>query len=188
MNRKVGKAGADLLRGVLALVKERMPAGQGAQVEEFARQFYRQVDPEDLRDRDPVDLYGAAVSAWYLAQHRDADEIKLRILNPRADEHGWQSPHTVVEIVNRDMPFLVDSVRMEINAQGFATHLIVHPVIAVRRDAAGKLAGIAHRAGQDKDARFESWMHVEVRNRCRDTGTPGAGSAARARRRTRGGR
>jgi glutamate dehydrogenase len=162
MSRKASKPGTDLLRSVLALVKERIAAGQAAQVEEYARQFYRQVDPADLQDRDPVDLYGAVVSHWYLAQRRDTDEIRLRIYNPRVDEHGWQCPHTVIEIVNRDMPFLVDSVRMEVNAQGYATHLIIHPVIGMRRDAAGKLLDISQRPDSGKGAQAESCMHLEV--------------------------
>jgi glutamate dehydrogenase len=48
---------------------------------------------------------------------------KLRVYNPRTEEHGWSSPHTVIEIVNDDMPFLVDSVTMEVNRQGYTLHL-----------------------------------------------------------------
>jgi glutamate dehydrogenase len=161
MRRKVGGKGSDQFRDLVKLVKERIPAQQVAQVEAFARQFYRQVDSKDLQDRDPVDLFGAAVSHWSLARQRDPDEVKLRILNPRTDEHGWQCPHTVIEIVNRDMPFLVDSVRMEVSALGYTTHLIIHPVIGVRRDTSGQLVDVLTTAGE-KDGRLESYMHLEV--------------------------
>ena len=57
-------------------------------------------------------------------------------------EHGWASRHSVIEIVNDDMPFLVDSTTMEINRQGLTLHLIVHPIFAVERDADGRLASI----------------------------------------------
>ena len=57
------------------------------------------------------------------------------MFNPTVAEHGWQSTHTVVEIVNDDMPFLVDSVSMEINRHGLGLHLIVHPIVSVIRDA-----------------------------------------------------
>ncbi len=33
------------------------------------------------------------------------------------------------------MPFLIDSVTMELNRRGFGVHLIIHPVMTVRRDA-----------------------------------------------------
>ena len=59
---------------------------------------------------------------------------KLRVYNPRSEEHGWSSPHTVIEIVNDDMPFLVDSVTMEVNRQGYTLHLFNHPLFSARRD------------------------------------------------------
>ena len=161
MDRKVDRAESVLFRKVLALVKQRIPAAQVAHVEIFARQFYQQVDPDDLHNRDPADLFGAVLSLWSLAQHRDPDKIKLLILNPREDEHGWQCPHTVIEIVNRDMPFLVDSVRMEVNAQGFTTHLIIHPVIGVVRDSVGKLVDV-QRSVAEENVRPESCMYLEI--------------------------
>jgi glutamate dehydrogenase len=36
----------------------------------------------------------------------------VRAFNPSPEEHGFQSTHTIVEIVNDDLPFLVDSVTM----------------------------------------------------------------------------
>ena len=42
----------------------------------------------------------------------------MRVYNPQFEEHGWQSTHTAVEIVTDDMPFLIDSVSMELNRAG----------------------------------------------------------------------
>ena len=161
MNRNTRSTESGLLRDVLALVRERMPPAQVAQVEAYVQEFYRQLDPADLRGRKALDLYGAAVSHWTLARQRDSGETKLRILNPRVDEHGWDCPHTVIELVNRDVPFLVDSVRMEVNAQGFSTHLIIHPVISLLRDEAGNLVSVQQAGGADSAA-FESCMHLEI--------------------------
>jgi len=58
---------------------------------------------------------------------------RMRAFNPSLEEHGFQSTHTIVEIVNDDMPFLVESVAIEVNRHGLTLHLIVHPVIAVLR-------------------------------------------------------
>jgi glutamate dehydrogenase len=149
------------LEEVLAIVSERLPAEQ-AQVSEFVRQFFREVDPEDLADRDPLDLYGAAVSHWRFMRRGGPDAPRIRIYNPNIDEHGWQSPHTVIEIVHRDMPFLVDSVRMQINAQGLISHLIIHPVMSVRRDGAGTLTDLLPRGETGADVRVESAMHLEI--------------------------
>jgi glutamate dehydrogenase len=58
------------------------------------------------------------------------------------------------------MPFLVDSVTMEVNRHGLALHLISHPIVFVTRTADGTLAGVA--APDAPDARRESFIHVEV--------------------------
>ena len=157
---------AELIEEVLALIRARIPMREQAQVVEFTRQFYRQVDPEDLRERKVDDLYGAALSQWHFVRHRSGDDPKVRIYNPRVEEHGWQSSHTIVELVNTDRPFLVDSVRMEANRQGYTIHLIIHPVMRVRRDAEGNLLEIlpleTTTVAGTEDARYESFMHVEV--------------------------
>ena len=44
------------------------------------------------------------------ARQRKRGHANVRLFNPSMKEHGWESAHTVVQIVNDDMPFLVDSV------------------------------------------------------------------------------
>src|SRR5262249_51410972 len=50
---------------------------------------------------------------------------------------------TVVEILNDDMPFLVDSAIGEIRARGLDVSLLQHPIFRARRDKAGRLQEIA---------------------------------------------
>ena len=155
-------AGATLIAPVVALVEERVPVPQRDQVVEFVRQFYSQVDPDDLRERDPMDLYGAAVSVWQLARRRAPDDRAVRIYNPVLDDHGWQCPHSVVEMALRDMPFLVDSIRMEVNARGFITHLMIHPIMRVRREADGTALEVLPRGASSDEVEPESFMYLEV--------------------------
>src|SRR5438046_9837856 len=143
---------------VLKLVRAKVAPAQRAVVEEFTARYFQDVDPEDLAERQPADLYGAALSHWNFARKRDPGSARLRVLNPTIAEHGWQSTHTVIEIVNDDMPFLVDSVTMEVNRHGLTLHLIIHPLVAVNRDADGALRGLAGDGGGG----HESFIHVEV--------------------------
>jgi len=147
---------------VLEQIANKLPADQAALIEPFARRWFGQVAPEDLADRSVDDLYGAVVSHWqFVRKHRGG--TRLRVYNPKLEEHGWESTHTVVEIVNDDMPFLVDSITLEVNRQGLTLHLIIHPVMRVVRDEAGQYLGIA----EDGDTRghYESIIHVEVDRR-----------------------
>jgi glutamate dehydrogenase len=165
LDTEPGALGAEsLIEQITELVRAKLPAEQAAEAAEFARQYYRQVATEDLAERTLADLYGAALSHWHFARSFSGGTPKLRVYNPRLDEHGWQSTHTVIEIVNDDMPFLVDSIAMEVNRQGLTMHLIVHPVMKVRRDAEHRLLGVA-RQRDEPEGRFESLIHVEVDRR-----------------------
>ncbi len=149
---------AERLDEVVQLIQTKVAdAAAAQQLGEFVRQYFGQVDPEDLAERQPADLYGATLSHWSFARKREPGQTKVRVFNPSIAEHGWQSTHTIIEIVNDDMPFLVDTVTMEVNRHGLTLHLIIHPLVELKRDAQGQLVQIGG-AG----ALRESFIHVEV--------------------------
>ncbi|HJV12165.1 MAG TPA: NAD-glutamate dehydrogenase [Burkholderiales bacterium] len=129
--------------------------------EEFRRLYYAEVDPEDLAARSEPDLRGAAAAHLSFATDFPAGKAKIRAYNPTRERDGWASSHTVIEIVNDDMPFLVDSVAMEINRQGLTLHLLIHPVLRVVRAQTGEIASLA-KPDRSSDGRLESFMHIEV--------------------------
>src|SRR5439155_25351215 len=90
---------SDVIEAVIARVRERLPADQAVGCEAFVRQYYGGVPPEDLAGRNPLDLYGAAVQHWNEMLRRAPGEMTVEVYNPTFEHHGWQSPHTVVEIV-----------------------------------------------------------------------------------------
>ena len=69
MDRPETQAKTDLVESVLALVRSRVAVGQAVQAEEFVRQFFRQVDPDDLRKREPADLCGAVSRSPHINMH-----------------------------------------------------------------------------------------------------------------------
>lgn len=152
---------AERVDAVLALAAARLGAQEAQRLEVYAREYFRQVDAEDLAERSPEDLLGALLSHRQFGGQREAGTAKVRVFSPSLGEDGWGSRHSVVEIVNDDMPFLVDSVTMELNRQGHNLHLIIHPIYAVERDAQGALETIRPRAEAPEMPR-ESWMYVEI--------------------------
>ena len=148
-----------LLEQVLRIADQRQQAAAAKEARAFIAQYYDNVDPEDLADRAPEDLYGAAMAQLSFARVFASGTPKLRVYNPRPEEHGWSSAHTVIEIVNDDMPFLVDSVTMEVNRQGNTLHLFNHPLFATQRDPEGHLKSFGPPV---KEGRTESLIHVEV--------------------------
>ena len=86
----------------------------------------------------------------------------MRVYNPDFEQHGWQSPHTLIEIVTDDMPFIVDSATMQLGRLGYGIDLVIHPVIQVRRDADGHLIEVLDQDATADDLIRESVVHVEV--------------------------
>ena len=150
----------ELVDQVLRLVDERLAADEAAMAARLVRLFYDNVAPEDMAHRDPDSLYGAAISLLGLARHRDPAKPAMRVFNPSPQEHGWQSPHTVIEIVNDDMPFLVDSTTAALANLDLAVHLVIHPIVGAVRDAQGRLLDIVEPGTEG--CRLESLMYVEI--------------------------
>ncbi len=159
---RTGEVESGLIDAVCDRVRERLPADSAGPCESFVRQYYRWVPREDLLERSALDLYGAAVAHWNLLAHRAPHEAKVHVYNPEFDRNGWQSPYTAVEIVTDDMPFLVDSVTMQLGHGGHEIKLVIHPVIRVRRDDAGRLLDVLAHGAENPEAIAESILHVEV--------------------------
>src|SRR5512134_3221569 len=117
----------DRIDEVLALAAARAQPAQRSLVDTFGREYFRRLEPDDLLARTPVDLLGALLSHWQFGAQRPAGQTLVRVLSPSVAENGWASRHSVIDIVNDDMSFLVDTATMEINRQGLTLHLIVHP-------------------------------------------------------------
>ena len=115
------------------------------QVKLFLDEYVSNVPVEDLIGRAPTIMAEIALSHLEFARIRRSNEIKLRIYNPTDATHGYHSAYTFVEMVNDDMPFLVDSVTSAIHAHDLNVHITVHPIIRVRRDSRGRLQGIVAR-------------------------------------------
>ncbi|WP_406318430.1 NAD-glutamate dehydrogenase [Streptosporangium sp. NBC_01639] len=127
----------------------------------YLRLYYRHVAPEDLLNRNPVDVYGPAMTQRQLAENRPQGRALVRAYTPTLEEHGWDPGSSVIEVVTDDMSFLVDSVTMELDRHHIGTRLVVHPQMRVRRDMTGRML---HKDRDDVTGQtlVESWIHVEI--------------------------
>ena len=120
--------------GLDAICAAALQTGGGEDVAHFARRVFGRVADKDLAAAPAEQRAQAATSLLAFARRRLPGVAKVRVFNPSAADHGFESRHTVVQIVNDDMPFLVDSITNEFNRREIAVHLLAHPVLAVRRD------------------------------------------------------
>ncbi|MGF6597320.1 glutamate dehydrogenase [Paraburkholderia sp. GAS448] len=160
---------AHLLNDLVEFARGRLPEPAFAIVEPFLLHYYDFVDASDLQSRGIADLYGASMAHWQTAQRFVPGSERLRVYNPILEQHGWHSDHTVLEIVNDDMPFLVDSVSMAVNRLGLALHSVVHPVFRIWRGNDGSIVRVSVGAADaaDPHSQLASFIHFEV-DRCGD--------------------
>lgn len=127
----------------------------------FVEAYYAQVAAEDLAG-DPRMLAAAALGHLEFGRGRRPGKAKIRAFNPTLEQHGWTSRHTIVEMVNDDMPFLVDSSTMTLDALGHGIHLTIHPRFAVTRDGRGSLRSIEALRAESDPGIAESFIHIEI--------------------------
>ena len=152
---------AELIDAVVAYGRTQLP-DDAKGVEVFLRQYFDQTAPDDLRDRADVDLLGLALAHLGLARRREPGTSNVRAYLPEFEADGWRSTHTAIDIVGDDMAFLVDSITNEIARHDLHVHVVVYPVIRVRRDAEGQLLEVLAPGAIAEDAIDESFVHVEV--------------------------
>ena len=160
MSSNMERRKARLLKKVAKTARSRNKGQRRLALERFVRRYYEHVPPQDVVGTSAEDLYAAAAAHWGFAAERRAGTAKTRVYNPRRSADGWDCERTVVEVVNDDMPFLVDSVTAALNQQDLTVHLVIHPIITARRARNGRW--LEPIRGDEADAVDESFMRFEV--------------------------
>ena len=131
----------------------------------FLELLFGDVDPQDLVNSSPADLQVLSDAAF---QHLSAPRMRghphVRLSDHAVAEHGKAREVTVLEVVNDNIPFLLDSTLAELAERGYEPLLVAHPILAVRRDETGmlrRLVGEASRPGQAAAPR-ESFLHIHL--------------------------
>ncbi len=143
------------------IVKKVSKARQDA-IREFTRDFFLTVPVEDLRQRSIEELVAQTSLVWDFIQEFDAKAPKIVIVNPDSVRDNWQSGHTVVMVLQSDMPFLTDSARMEFSRNEIGVHAVQSVVQLATRDSKGKLKKRVRRNFDDKAARLASKQTIEA--------------------------
>ncbi|MEO8001428.1 MAG: NAD-glutamate dehydrogenase domain-containing protein [Arenimonas sp.] len=125
------------------------------QIQTFAAAFYARLPEEELALRSAQQWANIALSSFAFIQKRQAGIVHIRVFNPQQASDGFETSHTVIQILNDDMPFLVDSVSMVLSNFGCSLHTLVHPVMLISRDANGQLTST-------DSGKNESFIYLEI--------------------------
>ncbi len=129
---------------------------------ELAHHMLEHVATEDLTERPAEVMAGLVATMRELAEQRAEEQTLIRVFNPDTAEHGWTTPHTIVQVCTDDMPFLVDSVTAALSGTDHLIDLVIHPQLAVRRDAQGTLEQVGPQRPSTSTQMVESWMTFAV--------------------------
>ncbi|MDT0594220.1 NAD-glutamate dehydrogenase [Glaciecola petra] len=161
-----------LLERVFSLVNDKVDPSQSDKVIQFGQLLMKTMSFDDLDGRSDSDLYGAILSLWQLLQDRETSEPSIKVFNPEIAKNGWQSSHTVIEIIVDDMPFLVDSIRMAINRMNITSHLILHTPMHFIRSKDGNVSEFTEKESTKAGYTSETVFFIEIdrQSRLRDLG------------------
>src|SRR6185312_9669369 len=147
------------IAAIAAEVRVKSGAGDPKVAEAFAKLVCSELSAEELARRG-IDTWSALIAelfGWF--RKRPEGQASVRAFNPDREHNGWTCPHSVVEVVADDAPFLVDSLEMVIADAGLRLHRLIHPILDVARDARGNLTTIGN---PDDGIAMESVMHAEI--------------------------
>lgn len=145
-----------LIEKVFQLIETKLDESQQDIVGRLAQHLFSNIGLHDLVDRTESDLYGAVLSLWHHLNEVGDHAQSVKVFNPNVSKHGWQSTHTIVEIVLDDCPFLVDSIKMVLSRLDLSSHLMLHGPARIKREN-GNIVAI-----NDDEGDLYSMFHIEV--------------------------
>jgi len=143
---------------VVSELRTRVSAEEFALVSPFATIFLRNARLLE-GVMAPPELAVLALGACRFLCDRHLSPFVLRTFRPTLDEHGWESPHQVVEIATADQPALVNSICEVIEQQrGLAIEVLMSAAVMVDRDE----TGLAEKIQASGGASDECLVHLEI--------------------------
>lgn len=130
----------------------------------FLRALFNRGATEDVSKLNPQALAFLCSEAYAHLEQRSSGVPSIRLVDPDVSMQGGDDT-TVIEIINDDMPFLLDSVLAELNEAGLELQLVLHPIVLVERADDGSLmrfGGEATTAHDDENFSRESLIHLHV--------------------------
>src|SRR3954468_12244116 len=152
---------APVREGLMGLIASRRPA-QAQALQAFATAYLRRLSADAAEQTVADELFGEVVGVFDFAAGRGDRPILVRAFNPTEREHGYVRSGSVLETSSEDLPFLVDSVRAALAAEGLGVQRALHPIVGFERDADGNVAAVLH---PREAGALESVMHFELDRR-----------------------
>src|SRR3989338_5826997 len=151
-----------IIQELVTYIKENALPQEVPLLSDLAVQYFGKIALDDLQSRSIKSLYELLYSHWQLLCQRKPGELKIRVFNPENRES--LSKTTLVEVITDDMPFLVDSLRMEINREGYNIFFMIHlGGLKFRRGKKNEIMQVLpFNVDFEKDVLAEAPIYIEI--------------------------
>ncbi|RYY03027.1 MAG: NAD-glutamate dehydrogenase [Gammaproteobacteria bacterium] len=141
---------------------EKIPAAELQGFIKFTEYYFSRYPLDELAGRYLGDVFGSVYQWWRYIQQFDGVQPKVNLINPKLDVEGWVCPHTLLVVQQTDMPFLVDSIRIELNRRNIAIHAVKSTVLYVVRDNKHQLIDILDASDVQTPSQKEAFVYLEI--------------------------
>lgn len=107
--------------------------------EKYLKIFYLDSNTSDLKDYSQEDLLNLCFSSFNFFLKKSEKQFKVRAYNPTISGDGFDSQFTILDVVNDDAPFLVDSIILLFDKMGIKVKNVIHPIFSSKRSQDGQL-------------------------------------------------
>ena len=145
----------DVLEQVFTQLKKHFSEKEQKTLQQFISNVYRDVSIDDLAQIAQEDLNGLTVSLWREILVRKGEATKIRVFNPDVEQDEWQSAHTVISVVCRNIPFVIDTLKLVINELNIKLHRVLYSEINCERTKSGKLTSLDAKSADELLLYFE---------------------------------
>ncbi|MDH3741025.1 MAG: NAD-glutamate dehydrogenase, partial [Hyphomicrobiales bacterium] len=136
-------------------------ASKNPNLQVLTQRLFEEAVAEDLAALETSDLLLMATGGLEFLKDRKPGRPIVRLLNHDRKD-GQLKDVSIIEIVNDDMPFLLDSVLGLLTDKGHDISLVLHPILNIERDRTGRLQKLVPaRTGSAASVR-ESLIHIHL--------------------------
>ena len=142
-------------------IRDNRPAKGGDDFFQFVEIYLQRFPLDEWVGRHFSDLYGLCFGLFLYLKREPLGAPNISVFNPSLDEHGWQCGRSVIFIQQKDMPFLVDSVRIALNRREVPIYVVKSTVLNIERKAGGVKTSLSGGASATNGSR-EALMYIEI--------------------------
>jgi glutamate dehydrogenase len=155
----VSRASATIVAGIGDDVRRRVDPAEAELAEQFTGLFLNLAPAGFFAGRSADTLARLVVSAWEHLKRSRPDRVDVEVMEPGEEAEPWEAAATVIRAHVSERPFVLDSIREYLGGEEIPVERLLHPVLRVVRDDAGRIVELGPATAPEP---HEALVHCEV--------------------------